>query len=438
MSAEPIEARRVSPLVAALAVLESIDLGIDPDDDMLEGARRELGGDLEQALVAYVRSGIEVSGTWRRLLAQLPATSRVLDFASGYGRVTRFLLPALGRERLTVADVDAAAMAFQQRHFGVESLVVPSSPAGFAPARRFDLILVTSLFTHLPEDLTRAWLERLLGLLEDRGVLALTFHDPRLLAPERFAPAGFWFEPVSESRVLDAATYGSTWIDPARLAGWMHELRPQARIDVFPRIFGERQDLALVDLDPSRRLAVAHPPFAFLEGAEELGDGRFALQGWGLDFGTSQPLAALELRAGGVAVESAVERFAHAAVAERFGLAASLPVGFRLTARLGPITAATPPLALFGTTADGVRGLLETRTREGFLLRQAASTERLLRDEIRFWRGRFEEVETAHVARGVELARAEATLAAARASFFWRLRSRWFALKRTLGLPAAE
>lgn len=43
MSAEPIEARRVSPLVAALAVLESIDLGIDPADDMLEGARRELG-----------------------------------------------------------------------------------------------------------------------------------------------------------------------------------------------------------------------------------------------------------------------------------------------------------------------------------------------------------------------------------------------------------
>src|SRR5690606_33112156 len=170
------------------------------------------------------------------------------------------------------------------------------------------------------------------GLLEDRGVLALTFHDPRLLAPERFAPGGFWFEPVSESRVLDAATYGSTWIDPSRLAGWIHELRPQARIDVVPRIFGERQDLALVDLDPNRRLVVSHPPFAFLEGAEELADGRFALQGWALDFGTSQPLAAFELRPDGVAVESAIERFAHAHVAGRFAPPSSLPVGFGLPA----------------------------------------------------------------------------------------------------------
>lgn len=438
MSALGLDPRALSPLVAAIPGLEGVDLGIAAADDMLEGARAELGGDLEQALVAYVRTGLEISSTWLRLLDQLPQALRVLDFAGGCGRVTRFLLPHVGAERLWVADIDAAAMDFQQRRFGVATTTVPADPVDFAPAERFDLILATSLFTHLPEDLTRGWLARLAGLLAEDGVFALTFHDPRLLLPDRTAPDGFLFEPISESRVLDQQTYGSTWISQERLRAWIAELLPGARVQFLPRIFGERQDLLLIDRLSTRRLTLTHPPFAFLEGGEELGGGRFALQGWGLDFGTLEPLREIRLTAGGSPVPTALERFAHAEVATHFGLAREAPIGFRLIAELGAITSATPPLVLEATTAAGVSGLLEAQTREGFRLRRATSTERLLRDEVRFWRGRFHEVEEAHVERGLELARAETTLAATRASFFWRLRSRWFALKRALGLRAVE
>lgn len=443
-----------SAVVRALPGLAGIDLGIAAGDDMLAGIRGELGGDLEQALVSYLRSGADAAAVWSPLLGRLAPGGRVLDFASGYGRITRFLLRSLHPRQLVVADVDPAAMAFQAAHFGIEARVAPADPADFlgeisdqSPScERFELILVTSLFTHLPLDLTRGWLASLAALLAPGGKLAFTVHDLRLLDPQLTVTDGFHFEAISESRVLDRHRYGSTWIGQERVRSLVGEVLPGARLRFLPRIFGERQDLVLVDapVDVSREhghedeLQVDHPAFAYLESARLLEPGRLVLSGWGLDFGRGAPLARIEVLMGGGPVATTLERFTHRDVASRYTLDPGAAFGFRLELDVNELTSLASPIVLVGRTEAGVESVLEARTLEGFLLRNAELTLAQYRDELRFWRGRFAEVEAAHVARGLELARLEAKLEATRASRFWKLRELWFRCKRAIGLPAVD
>src|SRR5262252_9280011 len=48
-----------------------------------------------------------------------PGPSRVLDFASGHGRTTRFLVRQIPADRLTVAEIEPSAVRFQEEAFGV-------------------------------------------------------------------------------------------------------------------------------------------------------------------------------------------------------------------------------------------------------------------------------------------------------------------------------
>lgn len=425
-----------SPLVRAIPGTTGFDLGIDLRDDMLGAAAEERGGELEQALVAYVRSGLEVAAVWRQLLATRPGSPAVLDFASGYGRVTRFLGSLAAPGSLTVADVDTDAVAFQRQRFGVAGDVMPTAP-GAPPARRFEVVLATSLFTHLPLDLTRQWLGWLTSAVAPGGVLAFTVHDLRMLEPERQPEDGFHFEASSESRVLAPELYGSTWIGAERVAALVAEHLPEARVSFHPRIFGERQDLVLVDTAGLPPPCFARAPFVYVEHAET-GGGELRLRGWGLDLGSGEPLAELTLTAGADPLEQEVERLAYPAVGERYGF----PVaehGFALRARLAPqLQSAGGGLLLRARTAAGAEAVVGARTLEGWLL-ESARLELIGRDDaLRFWRGRFAEVEAGHVARGLEIHQLEARLAAMRASRFWRAREAWFRLKRRLGLPAVE
>jgi SAM-dependent methyltransferase len=96
-----------------------------------------------------------------------------LDFASGYGRVTRHLAQRLGPRRVTACDVDRQAIRFCAREFGVRSL--RSRPdVGRIALRTYDLIFVGSLLTHLAPDAGLGVLARLVGALDARGLLVFS------------------------------------------------------------------------------------------------------------------------------------------------------------------------------------------------------------------------------------------------------------------------
>ena len=104
----------------------------------------------------------------RRLERSCPAPN-ILDFACGYGRLLNLLIHSVPRERIWASEIQADAVAFAVRHFGVQGLQSTARPEDFEPERQFDLIWVVSLFSHLPPGLFERWLKRLTALAALRG-----------------------------------------------------------------------------------------------------------------------------------------------------------------------------------------------------------------------------------------------------------------------------
>jgi SAM-dependent methyltransferase len=128
-----------------------------------------LGGEraAESIRAALARNGIDP--------ARLHA---ILDFGCGLGRVLRHLkdLPA---ERHG-ADLNPRLIAWCQRRLGVGRFVVNGlRPPLPYPDGRFDLVYALSVFTHLPEDLQRPWIEELARVLAPGGHLLITTHGAR-------------------------------------------------------------------------------------------------------------------------------------------------------------------------------------------------------------------------------------------------------------------
>ncbi len=185
---------------------------IDPLDEMLLYNLDLLHGDADAAALLYLWKGAQVASSILRVaggaFGQPERARSVLDFASGYGRSTRFLVTALDPRRLWVADIVEPAVASQVERFGVHGLRSAESAADFEPGRAFDLIFVSSLFSHLPEAAFGSWLDRLASLLAPRGVLALSTLDAG-------DGAGHTFHAASESRELEPERYGTAYVTEA-------------------------------------------------------------------------------------------------------------------------------------------------------------------------------------------------------------------------------
>src|SRR5690349_19556785 len=212
-----------SPLVlSALSGLRSAgapDLAIDARDEMLGFLVDAFEGNRERALFQYFRSGRSIADGMLQILrwrfGDPGRVEKLLDFASGYGRVTRFLVGEIPPGRTWVSDVYEGGVRFQEERFGVHGIVSTIRPEDFVCAERFDAILVTSLFTHLPEERFVAWLRVLWSLLNPGGVLVFSAHSPDLLPPGTTMPeSGILFEELSESGSLATSDYGSTWVTP--------------------------------------------------------------------------------------------------------------------------------------------------------------------------------------------------------------------------------
>jgi SAM-dependent methyltransferase len=186
-------------------------------------------------------------------------TTSVLDFACGYGRLLRFLSLAIPPSRLTASELQADALAFVGHEFGVPTIASHADPARFEPGRRFDCIWVASLFSHLPECLFNAWLQKLLSLLTPRGILCFSVRDSALLPPGWTLPAsGIAYTSDSENPALGADIYGTTWASEAFVRDALHRAggaRPCVRL---PKALAQEQDLYIVANDPARDLSGLH------------------------------------------------------------------------------------------------------------------------------------------------------------------------------------
>jgi SAM-dependent methyltransferase len=150
-------------------LLERVSLHVHANDSMYEAGRAE----------HYLGVGLSAIAVVREALGSMDGKGqirRILDFPCGYGRVLRFLRANFPDARITGAEVDADALAFCQRAFGIDTWQATPEPRRLSPDRTFDLIWCGSLVTHFDEPKTRSLLRLFHQCLATSGVCILSTH----------------------------------------------------------------------------------------------------------------------------------------------------------------------------------------------------------------------------------------------------------------------
>ncbi len=443
------------PLLAAFGLAAGphapASLAVDAEDEMLIQYLNLGGQNRGQALVLYFDSGRRIWATmaallgWRfHRLADPERPFQLLDFASGYGRVTRYAVLDVPPERIWVADIYERGVRFQEAAFGVHGLVSRADPERFECAETFDAILVSSLFTHLPEAAFRAWFRRLYGRLNPGGMLVFSVHDEDLLAPGRaLPPSGLLFDPSSESGSLPSEQYGTTYVDEPFVRRVLADLAPGASVHRISRGLNNFQDLYAVVPEAGcdfSALTVRAEPEGFVEHCSAPA-GRLRLAGWVADRARRRPPRELRVTLGGTLRHT----IGGSGFTARPEVGALFPYeqvtghGWRAELPLTPADlAGNPRLAIEVLDAAGETSTLYADPLQAALLRSARldlyATGRHLEERAAELAAERQRIDGLH---GL-LRERDTEIATMRSSRFWKLRNAWFGVKRGLGLTREE
>jgi len=184
-----------------------------------------------RAWLNYFVTGERIYSSILDLAAEqfLKESVRVLDFASGYGRVARFFNRLKGVE-LIASDIDAKAMDFCAKELGLYTERSSFNPEDYRQDSRFDLIYVVSLFSHFSIDPWDVWMRKVISALDESGVLIFSYHGERLLTDAEKSnmecqAEGFYFFSANETRGrIDSNYYGTCYLSPHYLEDYFSGL----------------------------------------------------------------------------------------------------------------------------------------------------------------------------------------------------------------------
>jgi SAM-dependent methyltransferase len=138
-----------------------------PDDTMFTGDEDHYWGSglsaLQSVKVALLTAGRTDVG-------------RILDLPCGYGRVMRYLRGGFPDAEIVACDLKRGGVDFCASTFGAIPVYSVVDPAKLELPGTFDLIWCGSLFTHLPPEGWRQFLNLFDSVLEKGGLLIFTTH----------------------------------------------------------------------------------------------------------------------------------------------------------------------------------------------------------------------------------------------------------------------
>jgi SAM-dependent methyltransferase len=109
-------------------------------------------------------------------LAEASTPTRILDFGSGAGRVTRWLRAAYPDAAIEACDVREGDVAFCRDRLGVEGWTSSTDIDALPQKKSFDLIWVGSVLTHLSAESTVRLLRRWIDWTNPGGLVIATLH----------------------------------------------------------------------------------------------------------------------------------------------------------------------------------------------------------------------------------------------------------------------
>ena len=190
----------------------------------------------------------------------------LLEFASGYGCVSRHLGKMADRYDLLACDIHPQAIDFLEHRLDVRALLSRSDPAEFKPDRKFDVVFALSFFSHIPDRNWGRWVAALFDCVAENGLLIFTAHG-RIAHEDvnrpQLDPAGYWFLALSEQKDLPTDEYGTMIVTPAYAAERI-DACPDAALLFFQEGFWwEKQDTFVIRRVPNefrKRAAESAPP----------------------------------------------------------------------------------------------------------------------------------------------------------------------------------
>lgn len=205
----------------------------------------------DRPVAAYFESGRNAFLSLVRVMHDLgrsvSTTNRMLEFACGYGRVTRHIVRTLPSSRLAVSDIVAEAVDFQRATFNVSGFVSHEDPGQCQIPEKYDVIFVASLFSHLPLTLWHQWLRKLHGALAPDGLLVFSVHGPNCVpSGHAIGEDGFLYFKSSESALLDVNIYGTTYVTREFVERSIVDISGRKSLAVYERGICNYQDVYVV------------------------------------------------------------------------------------------------------------------------------------------------------------------------------------------------
>jgi SAM-dependent methyltransferase len=205
-------------VAAQQAFLFSVTPAVHPGDHILNFLLRHTGFASHEESIAYYfsdgrRSAEKFMDLVRRNLPPRSGKYEVLEFASGYGCVTRHLL-TVENISLCSVDIHPEAIEFLRREMGAVASISSAFPEALDIPAQFDVAFALSFFSHMPITTWSRWLVRLTQAVKPGGIIVFTTHGrltQKLLGnPKEMPEVGFWFSALSEQIDLPAEDYGLT------------------------------------------------------------------------------------------------------------------------------------------------------------------------------------------------------------------------------------
>jgi len=232
-------ARRIAEETCAQMGIQS---GIHDEDQLLAFIIKDFGEKF--AIESYFHHGRSDAYKIAALIQSLPFSNeqpekkiRVLDFASGFGRVVRHLPNLMAKYNISAADIHPAACEFINTRFNIPTFLSSTKPGDLNVGNNYDYVYAMSLFSHLPDEAFGPWLKALYNILSPGGYLIFTVHGTATLdrRSDFFAPIydkakGFGYLMLSEQNDLDSVSYGTMIVGMEYMSQAFNTFVPDARI----------------------------------------------------------------------------------------------------------------------------------------------------------------------------------------------------------------
>jgi 2-polyprenyl-3-methyl-5-hydroxy-6-metoxy-1,4-benzoquinol methylase len=317
------------------------------------------------ARVQYLKQGKRIAQVVRRIGAWCLAdteTPKVLDFAAGFGRATRYISRDFSSENVWVSDLQPHAVDFCKTTFGVNGFDSVSDPSALNVPERFHLIVVSSLFSHLPQSTFRAWLARLADMLAPGGVLTFSVHGADMADAASLPPDGHLFVAGSESLVLAPNEYGTAYVTDAFVRSAIADVfGAGAFVRLLPKGLCGVQDLYIVSLEARRRVAelpILREPVGSIEHCTLAKTGQFRVNGWAACVDPDDPVDHIFVEVDGQRIAISANQIRRADVATFLGNPALEACGFDVDIGIQPPYSPMRVVIVTACTANGCHGQL--------------------------------------------------------------------------------